>query len=127
MTISIHAAQLDTFRGVEYERFIGDMQKHIARCFPEESRQLSQEKTRQLIENGIKRAEQHAIVSERGVCKFIDLSLVFGAEFDTDANNAWASKILLDPAIYDPKERIDRLFSAAESVLQQKDSVRGNL
>jgi hypothetical protein len=49
---------------------------------------------REFIQYGIRRAAHYGITAKRDVCKYIDVMVVLGRDFDKDARYAWASNIL---------------------------------
>ncbi|MCU0727305.1 MAG: hypothetical protein MUE73_16220 [Planctomycetes bacterium] len=95
------------------------MVAHIRKFFPKHYEQLKEENTRLLVDHEIERAKTYGIVAERDVCKYIDLSLVFGPDFDADGKQPWATEILTDKRIDDPSYRTDRLFRAGLAHLKE--------
>ena len=83
---------------------------HINKHFPSHYESLGEENCRELIRFGIERGATHDFVSERNVCKYIDLMLCFGVEFDIDQKQAWAAEILGDDAWVSVDAKMDALF-----------------
>src|SRR5882724_11501034 len=73
--------------------------EHLNRCFPAECQAMGSKRVLELIRYGIERAATHGVNLERDVCKYIDLMLVFGHDFDGDPNTPWASRILEDSTL----------------------------
>ena len=88
------------------ERMIGHIKKH----FPSHFEALGEANCHELIRYGIERGAVYDFVSEKNVCKFIDLMLCFGVEFDTDEKHGWASSILADESFEYADEKMEALF-----------------
>lgn len=65
---------------------------------------------RKLIELGLDRAGGHGIVAERDVCKFIDLMLVLGSNFDED--HPWVRDVLARRR-QSPRGKVEEIFERA--------------
>ena len=70
---------------------------------------------RDTIQYGTKRAADYGITDRRDVCKYIDLAVVFGRDFDTDRRSPWAGKILGQRS--SPALRMRTLLTAAKRQL----------
>ncbi len=110
--LTIRQAQMDVFSQVEVQKFEDWMVSHLKQFFPGECRSLGEAQLRELIQYGIKRAADHEITTERDVCKFIDLMIVFGRDFDRDNKSAWAGQILANRKT--ARSKIRSLYEAAE-------------
>jgi len=111
--LSIREEQTDAYRQEALRNFEDRMIKHISKFFPKEFAALREAKTRETIQYGIKRAGSYGIVAERDVCKYIDLMVVFGRDFDRDKGLRWAHSVLEDRTLKGPSDRTDRLYKAA--------------
>jgi hypothetical protein len=85
---------------------------HLEKCFPKECQALGEPVLREMIQGGIKQSQGYGITSERGVCKYIDIMVKLGSDFDHDPGLPWARAILTDSAD-DPSVKINRLYAAA--------------
>ena len=65
---------------------------HLCQQFPRQVDSLGEDQVRTRIREGMGRASGYGIVSEQGVCFFIDLAFIFGADFDHQLS--WAVKVL---------------------------------
>jgi hypothetical protein len=108
--IRIRREQKQAIAAGNRKDFEDRMVAHIRKFFPKHYEELKEENTRLLVDHEIDRAKSWGIVAERDVCKYIDLSLVFGPDFDTDGKQPWAAEILTDKRIDDPTHRTDKLF-----------------
>ena len=113
--LAVRTAQLAAFSQAEVQKFEDWMIAHIRQFFSKQCRALQEPQLRDLIQYGIKRAAGHGIVSERDVCKFIDLMIVFGRDFDEDKQRPWASQILANRKT--ARSKIRSLYEAAGAQL----------
>lgn len=110
----IRQQQLTAFSDMSLSRFVERVAAHLHRCFPDECQALGPDGVQNTIQYGIERARAHGIKLERDVCKYIDLMIAFGRDFDRNPYVPWASRILEDDRIKDPSIKTDRLFNAAK-------------
>jgi hypothetical protein len=111
--LTIRKEQLAVFGPVGKNAFEARVVAHIKKVFPEQSQTLGEPKLQETIQYGTQRAAAHRIISERDVCKYIDLMILYGRDFDKDPNLPWVQSVLQNPAIRDPASKIERLYKAA--------------
>ena len=120
--LRIRTEQLDALRAPALDDFVDEMMLHVHEYFPKESMALGLEAVRERIEDGIKRAEGHGVTTPKGVCKFINMMMAFGPDFDTHPDTApWVKPILDDPAVPDGTARMDILSEKALEVLERAE------
>jgi hypothetical protein len=95
------------------DSFESRMLEHVRRHFPVHAGKLTEAKARSVIRDGMARSVAYGIVSERGVCTFIDLMVAFGEDFDRNPRYPWAREILIGLDLKSPATRIDRLHDRA--------------
>lgn len=103
-----------TARGFEERMLV-----HLGRYFPRRVAALGDAGARALIRTGIARAAGHGFVDERDVCRFVDLMVAIGPEFDREA--PWAVRLLADRT-GDPGIRAVRLHEAGLAHLRRADA-----
>jgi hypothetical protein len=113
--LAIRKEQLAVFGPIGKKAFGDRVAAHIKKVFPEQSEALGERKLHETIQYGTQRAAAHGIVSERDVCKYIDLVILYGRDFDKDRNLLWAQSILQNQAIRSPSSKIERLYKAAKN------------
>ena len=96
------------------DTFEDKMAAHLNSCFPEQSKAIEETGVRETIRYGVERAGQYGITAQRDVCKYIDLMVVYGRDFDRDPGIPWAASILNDRALKDPTVKIDTLYEAGK-------------
>ena len=105
----IRNTQLQVFGEQQSTQFIDAVFSHLERCFPGKLETLGEARARDVIRRGIDRAKGHGFTTQRLVCRFIDLTLVLGVEFDKDLH--WAVEILQRRDLT-ADERMQSLFQA---------------
>ena len=111
--LTIRKEQLAAFSPLGEKTFEDRVIAHLKKVFPEQSESIGEPKLRESIQYGKQRAASYKIISERDVCKYIDLMILYGRDFDKDPNLPWVQSVLQNPAIRDPASKIERLYKAA--------------
>ena len=116
--LTIRNAQFRTLSLDARRRFEQRVARHLAKFFPDRTAAMDSGELVALIRHGCDRATAHGFKSARDVCKYIDLMVVFGPDFDVDPRHAWAREILDRPA-EDRSAKMRELVSAGvECVLR---------
>jgi hypothetical protein len=111
----IRKEQMDAFSRAEVLKFENWMLSHLEKWFPERCRTLGRGKVQELIQHGITRAATHRIRAKRDVCRFIDLVVVFGPDFEDNEELATVTGPLRGEG--SSEERMDAAFAAAVRLL----------
>ena len=112
--LTIRKEQIAVFGPLGKKVFEDRMLTHLKKVFPEQSESLGEPKLRETVQYGTQRAAAYSIVSECDVCKYIDVMILYGRDFDKDLNLRWAQSILENKALRNPSAKIDRLLEAAK-------------
>lgn len=88
------------------------MIRHLKQLFPEKTQSASEEQARAFIRHAASRAKEYGIVKERDVARYVVLSTLFGARFDSEKRYQWARQILSRIDL-DAEARLHALFEAA--------------
>jgi len=112
--LTIRKEQLAVFGPLGKNAFENRMIAHLKNVFPDKSEVLGEPKLRETIQYGTQRAAAYRIISERDVCKYIDLMILYGRDFDKDPNLPWAQSVLQNQALRNPTSKIERLYKAAK-------------
>lgn len=102
--------QMAMFQKLETQKFVDHACLHVKEFFPSESSALGESKLRDVIQHGIKRAASFNITAKPDVLKYIDLSVLFGPDFDTQFR--WADEILNSEN--SPSVKVEMLLSKAK-------------
>jgi len=79
---------------------------------------MGEEGLRDEIRYGMRRARVHGFQSEYDICRYLDLMLTLGSDFDCDPGLPDVRDALHDPAIEDPTEHLDRVCTVAAETLR---------
>jgi len=122
--LRIREDQMNALQKPALEDFVDEMVLHVHEHFADESVELGIERVRARIEQAIRSAEGHGVVSPKGVCKYINLMMIFGPDFDTNPRTApWVQPILNDVTVPDPTARMDVLSDRALAIVEQAEGV----
>jgi len=118
--LTLRKEQIAVFGPLGKKAFEDRMLAHLKKVFPEQSDALGEPKLREIIQYGTQRAAAYRITSERDVCKYIDLMILYGRDFDKDPNLPWSQSVLQNQAIRNPTSKIERLYKTAKKQENQR-------
>jgi hypothetical protein len=111
--LNIRKEQMAVFDPLGEKAFEDRMVAHLKKVFSEQSESLGEPKLRETIQYGTQRAGAYRIIFEIDVCKYIDLMILCGRDFDKDPAFPWAQTILTNQNLRNPSQKVDRLCRAA--------------
>lgn len=113
--VQIRSEQIEGFSESASKSFENRMVVHLNKHFPQNCAALREPGVREAIGAGIQSAAKYGIVSERDVCKYINLMFAFGRDFDIDPKLPWASNILRTRVYKSPSDRMQALYETAKT------------
>ena len=116
--LTIRQAQFAVFSQLEVQKFEEWMLAHLKKFFPRQCAAAGDQRLREMVRHGIQRSALYGITAKRDVCKYIDLMIVFGRDFDTDNRLRWPGEILGKKR--DPDVTMQALVRAAKSRLDNR-------
>jgi hypothetical protein len=116
--LRIRQPQIAVFSQVEVRKFEAWMLVHLKRFFPRRCAGVGEARLQEIVHYGVLRAAVYGITAKRDVCKFIDLMIVFGRDFDTEKGSRWARDILGKKR--SSGARIQALLRAAKARLRNR-------
>ena len=123
--LTIRKEQLFVFQKVASQNFENRVLSHIKKCFPKQMGTLGEPGTRDLIRYGIQRSASYRFRKQPDICKYIDIMVVFGRDFDRDPQLPWASAVLNDLSLPGPSVRASELHKAAIEYQGRQESHDG--
>jgi len=91
---TIRPEQFAVFAQADLQRYEDWVLAHVRHFFPEQANRAGAENLRETTRHAIQRAATYEIRSKRDVCKYADLAVILGRDFDTDSRLPWAGDIL---------------------------------
>lgn len=73
---------MDIFAAATRERFVSEMVDHVKTYFPSQYRKLGHAGLRTILTATVLKAKTYGFNSKRDVCKFINVAMMFGPDFD---------------------------------------------
>ena len=116
LPLTIRQEQLDKFSRSEVRKFEDWVYEHLRKFFADQCAADGEEGIRDRIRYGIRRAARYGITSQRDVCKYIDLIMILGQDFEMGSRFPWAMEILERPV--DSVSKIAALTDYTENVLR---------
>ena len=116
--LTIRQAQFAVLSQLQVQKFEEWMLAHLRKFFPQQCTAAGESRLRETIQYGIQRAAAYDVTIKRDVCKYIDLMIVFGRDFDTDNRLRWPGEILGKKR--DPDVTMQALVRAAKSRLDNR-------
>jgi hypothetical protein len=86
--LTIRQAQFAVLSQLEVRKFEDWMLVHLKKFFPRQCAVAGDTRLREMVQHGIERAAGYGVTARRDVCKYVDLMIVFGRDFDTDSRTA---------------------------------------
>ena len=115
--LGIRRERFAIFSQTEMTKFEDWMVAHLTKFFRRECGVLGELKLRATIQYGIQRAANYGLTAKRDVCKYIDVMIALGRDFDTDVRFPWAPQILTEQTT--PGTRAQGVLNAAVSHLRR--------
>jgi hypothetical protein len=123
--LTIRKEQLAVFQKVASQNFENRTLSHIKKCFPKQMGTLGEPGTRDLIRYGIQRSASYRFRKQSDICKYIDIMVIFGRDFDRDPELPWAAGVLNDRSLPSPSARASELHRAAVEVMCREEGGNG--
>ena len=105
-------------------RFEREMADHLSTFFPEQCAALRDDELSLFIQTTVDRALGYGINRERDVCKFLDVAMALGKDFDRSGEHPWSREILSDEMLVG-QEKIERLVQGALKVTTEASPSHG--
>ena len=108
--LTIRQEQLLALEAQANEASEDRLARHAQRFFPTQVAALAEPDLLRYVRQAVAAAQGHGFVTERDICKYLNLTLALGRDFDTAP---WARTILGAEHITGPTLRINRLYLKA--------------
>lgn len=119
---TIRKEQIYKLKEISINEFVLDMIDHVRIYFPEETEPFDNESLEEFIRKILEKAKSYDLKSERDVCKFINLVMVFGFDFDTNSDTIWMYKMLTDESEPNPVVRLNDCYNQVSRRLKDEEA-----
>lgn len=126
--LTIRRDQLDALRAPAVHELVLELVTHIKHHFPAETAGESDEDLYARVKATLHRAEKYGMQGKRDAYRYVDVSMLYGADFDERPVTAWTVDFLTDEDVSSPSQRMNRLFDEVSYRLEVEESnarVRG--
>jgi len=107
----IRKEHMEALSKAQEERFIVEMMAHLRTDFPDETSDMGDAALRQYVEDTLDVAKKYGLSSRQDLYRFVNLTMLYGIEFENTDDKHWMHEYLTDPAISDPGKRLERLHN----------------
>ncbi len=104
--LTIRASQLALLEQARVASFSDDMQAHVLRHFSNSLPDIDGITLQLAIDQTLLRAREYGLENRASRCRFLNLALIYGWQFDTDPQNAWMREMLRDTEVSSADDRI---------------------
>ncbi len=106
----IRKEQLKAFSNTQERRFTTEMVEHLKTNFPAETEEMDSDALHEYVETAFEAAKKYEITSRQDLCRFLNLTMFYGMEFEDNKDKHWMHEYLVDPEISSPGRRLERLY-----------------
>ena len=111
--LTLRDSQVATLSADLRSRFVARLCEHARAFFPAEIASLSQDGLRRAVESCVERAARLGAHTQRDACRFLNLALAFGWDFDCDPDLTWIHRRLVDATCGTPSDRLAAIVAEA--------------
>jgi hypothetical protein len=94
--LKIRTEQFEAFQNYSRAQFEKSMVSHLRERFLAETAGLSDDGLLGKVQEGMKQAKCYGIETEAHIRSYLELTMIYGADFDRSPNTPWAGRILRD-------------------------------
>lgn len=121
----IRKEQMEAFSEAQEESFAVEMVYHLRSDFPDETADMTDAELHQYVEDALDVAKKYDLTNRQDLCRFLNLTMFHGMEFENTDDKHWMHEYLTDEEIPDPGKRLDRLYKECIYRLEVEENNRG--
>jgi hypothetical protein len=92
--LTIREEQMQALSGLVLEQYERRMVEHLRATFPDRTKNLQDDRIRAAVQSCVKNANDHGIVYEDDIRRFIEYVVIYGTALDARAETRWIGDIL---------------------------------
>ena len=120
--LKIREEQLAALRSTLVRSFHQKLLRHVREYFREETEDRGNGELLDHIRKTLERAGTYGLRAERDLFKYINISMIYGPDFDQKEETAWMREYLNDDDVPDPSQRLHRLHEAVIHRLRREEN-----
>ncbi len=117
--LTIRKEQMAVLASIMAERFRVKLMKRLRAELPAETKPLSDQHLRGMIDEGMVRARRYDVTTERDITLFVFLMVTHSPRFEEASAMAWARKILLNKEL-DGEAKMSLIYQVLAAREQQR-------
>jgi hypothetical protein len=122
--LKLRKEHLDAFEVQAIALFANRVLAHIKSVWPEQSAELTDPVLRSTIQTAIQRAATLGLTTEYDVARFVNLSFILAADFETNPLSIWTRPFITDKTLA-PVAKLDRIYQRMEDEFTLIEKRRG--
>ncbi len=115
---------LDAFEAQAVSLFTKRVIAHVKNVWPAESAELGDDAVSAIVKSAVQRAGAMGLSTEYDVVRFVDLSFVLAADFETNPLSVWTRPFMADRTLA-PSAKVDRLYERMDQEFTLIEKRRG--
>jgi hypothetical protein len=104
---------LEAFEAQAVNFFANRVFAHVKAVWPDQCAELGEPVIRSTVQAAIQRAGMLGLISEYDIARFVDLSFILAADFETNPLSIWTRPFIADKTL-SPPAKLDRIYQRLE-------------
>jgi len=121
--LKLNRRQIQAMDTLAFDRFVARMVRHIQVFFPERYLHDDDRAMQAMVRGVVEKARRYGINGKDDVCRFLNLCMLLGADFDENPQHVWVQEILSNPFYQAGSTRMAMLDDAAQRVLGSSEQL----
>ncbi len=106
----IRKEQIDFLMAPKTHQLVHNLMDHAKQHFPEECAPKEDPDLYNQIADTVKRAKKYNIKNENDLYKYVNITMLYGPDFDEQEATQWTAEYLTDESVSSPCQRLNRLY-----------------
>lgn len=124
--LTLRNKQMETLQRVPRKKLHRALLAHVKHYFPAQTARKNDFCLLTEIHKAHRRAATYGLKTEKEIYLFVNIAIVYGADFDQKEETAWTRAYLTDEDISSPGQRLDRLHEAVVARLEVAERLQGD-
>jgi hypothetical protein len=112
--LKLRKEHLEAFEAQAVSLFANRVLTHVKSVWPEQCAELGDAVIRSTVQTAIQRAGMLGLLNEYDIARFVDLSFILAADFETNPLSIWTRPFIADKTLA-PRAKLDRIYERMEN------------